>query len=216
MRARVSLKGQITLPAGVRRKLGLIPGTLLEFDLQEDGVFVRKAHPVDQVLGILKLDKSTDELLDEMRGPRPEAMLFVRAVGGTQDWEGARAVRRRVFIEEQGVAENEEWDELDETAHHIVALFGGQVIGTGRLVEQQDGVGRVGRMAVQAERRRQGVGGAMLAALEEEAVRRGLRRIVLHAQEQAIGFYERVGYVAEGEVFEEAGIRHRAMWKALG
>jgi predicted GNAT family N-acyltransferase len=118
-----------------------------------------------------------------------------------------------VFIEEQGVPEAEEWDAFDVTAHHVVAVDNEQVVGTGRLVELEDGVGRIGRMAVKSERRRKGVGRAILAQLEAEATARGLARIVLHAQVQALAFYESAGYVAEGPVFEEAGILHREMWK---
>jgi AbrB family looped-hinge helix DNA binding protein len=75
MKSSVSSKGQITLPAEVREKLGLAAGTPVQFELREGGVFIRKGspgvHPVDEVYGCLKLEKSVDELLDEMRGPRP-------------------------------------------------------------------------------------------------------------------------------------------------
>jgi AbrB family looped-hinge helix DNA binding protein len=77
MKSIVSSKGQITLPAEVREKLGLLPGTIVHFELQEGGVFVRKGapglHPVDQLFGRLKLTKSVDALLDELRGRRPAA-----------------------------------------------------------------------------------------------------------------------------------------------
>ena len=72
-------KGRVTVPAEIRKKIGLVPGTLVEFELREDGVLLRKSiedvHPVDRVFGILKLDRSTDELIDEMRGPRPSSDL---------------------------------------------------------------------------------------------------------------------------------------------
>ena len=68
-------KGRVTVPAEIRKKIGLVPGTLVEFELREDGVLLRKSiedvHPVDRVYGLLRLDRSTDELMDEMRGPRP-------------------------------------------------------------------------------------------------------------------------------------------------
>ncbi len=73
--SRVSSKGQVTVPAEVRRKLGLRPGTVVLFEVREGGALMRKwspgTHPVDRVFGMLKLRKSTDALLDEMRGPRP-------------------------------------------------------------------------------------------------------------------------------------------------
>jgi len=70
-------KGRVTVPAEIRKKIGLVPGTLVEFELREDGVLLRKSiediHPVDRVYGSLRLDRSTDELMDEMRGPRPSS-----------------------------------------------------------------------------------------------------------------------------------------------
>jgi len=70
-------KGRVTVPAEIRKKIGLVPGTLVEFELREDGVLLRKSiedvHPVDRVYGLLKLDRPVDDLLDEMRGPRPSS-----------------------------------------------------------------------------------------------------------------------------------------------
>ncbi len=75
MKSTISSKGQITVPAVVREKLGLAPGTAVRFELTEGGALMRKgsagAHPVDQVFGRLKLGKPVDALIDEMRGPRP-------------------------------------------------------------------------------------------------------------------------------------------------
>ena len=82
MKSTISSKGQITVPAKVREKLGLAPGTAVQFQLREDGVLLRKGaagmHPVDQLFGRLKLAKSVDTLLDEMRGPRPKAAKISR------------------------------------------------------------------------------------------------------------------------------------------
>lgn len=75
MKSRISSKGQVTVPADVRNRLGLEPGTVVMFEIRENGVLMRKGspggHPVDRVFGVLKLRKPTDALLDEMRGPRP-------------------------------------------------------------------------------------------------------------------------------------------------
>jgi predicted GNAT family N-acyltransferase len=119
-----------------------------------------------------------------------------------------QGVRRRVFIEEQGVPEALEWDEWDAGALHVLALDGaGLAIGTGRLLPD----GHVGRMAVLREWRGRGVGGALLDALLEAARVRGLREAVLNAQTHALGFYAGRGFVAEGEEFPDAGIAHRRM-----
>lgn len=75
MRSTISSKGQITVPIEVRERLGLKPGTPVEFELQEEGVLLRKgvsgSHPVDKVWATLRLARPVDDLLDEMRGPRP-------------------------------------------------------------------------------------------------------------------------------------------------
>jgi AbrB family looped-hinge helix DNA binding protein len=75
MKSTISAKGQITVPVQVRDKLGLLPGTAVQFELREGGVLLRKgsgaAHPVDRVFGRLTLRRPVDTLLDEMRGPRP-------------------------------------------------------------------------------------------------------------------------------------------------
>ncbi len=82
MKSTISSKGQVTVPAALRDKLGLAAGTAVQFELREDGVLMRKggggAHPVDQVYGRLKLPKSVDVLVDEMRGPRPAARRIAR------------------------------------------------------------------------------------------------------------------------------------------
>jgi AbrB family looped-hinge helix DNA binding protein len=76
MRSTISSKGQITVPVEVRERLGLVPGTPVEFELKPGGVFLRKgisgSHPVDKVWATLRLARPVDEILDEMRGPRPE------------------------------------------------------------------------------------------------------------------------------------------------
>lgn len=133
------------------------------------------------------------------------------------DWAHAAPhaipLRTQVFVREQGVPPEIELDALDSLSRHALA-FGpdGQVLGTGRLLPD----GHIGRMAVDAGWRGRGVGGAVLEALVAEAARRGLQRVVLNAQVPALGFYRRHGFVEEGQVFVEAGILHRAMWRAIG
>ena len=148
--------------------------------------------------------------------PQPGAVWRTR-IAGPDDLEAAFAIRRQVFIDEQGVAPDLEWDGQDDTAVHAVAVLeDGETIGTGRFVRagEPDAV-RIGRMAVLPEHRRLGVGTTILRALEEEAAARGARRALLHAQTYAAAFYTGLGYRKEGETFEEAGIEHIAMWKDL-
>lgn len=139
----------------------------------------------------------------------------VRTVMTAVDRAAAYEVRRRVFQDEQGVPAELEFDADDETALHVIAESGGQVVGTGRLVLHAD-YAKIGRMAVLPEWRGGNVGRALLACLVDEATRRGSRLAVLNAQVQAIGFYARAGFAVTGDEFDEAGIPHRRMEKVLG
>ncbi len=132
----------------------------------------------------------------------------VRPVNWLDQREKLCAVRRIVFIEEQNVPAELEWDGADEHASHVLAISDdGEAIGTARLKSDC----RIGRMAVLKPWRRRGVGGSMLAALLDIAIRQGCPRVHLHAQTHALAFYARYGFIAVGDEFEEAGIAHRAM-----
>lgn len=138
----------------------------------------------------------------------PEQPFEVRAVNWNMSREKLRAVRRSVFIDEQHVPEELEWDDADDRAYHVLATDEeGVPIGTGRL--QLDG--QIGRMAVVREWRRRGVGGAILKTLVDLAGKEGCSVVRLHAQMHALEFYARHGFTAIGSEFDEAGIRHRAM-----
>ena len=135
----------------------------------------------------------------------------------------ALAIRRRVFVEEQGVPVEEEIDHHDadpadvSTALHVLVYRDGAPIATGRLLLPHDGEGaHIGRVAVLQEHRRTGAGRAVMQALQALASDHGLCDITLAAQLHAIGFYERLGYAARGEVFLDAGIEHRWMDLRLG
>ncbi len=134
----------------------------------------------------------------------------------TVDWESSRsellAVRKAVFVVEQGVPEEIEIDEHDAVSIHFLARSeAGIPVGTARLLSS----GRIGRVAVLAEWRRSGVGRVLMEAAVAKARARGMKRLMLHAQVHSIPFYESLGFVAEGGVFEEAGIPHREMARDL-
>ena len=141
--------------------------------------------------------------------------IVVRHGASDEDVAGLRALRFEVFVAEQGVPAHEELDEHDAAAFHAVAVRDGAVVGTGRLVFVSGAEARVGRMAVRASVRRQGVGDALLRFLEAEARSRGIARIALHAQTYVRSFYDKHGYSSDGEPFHEAGIEHVAMTKTL-
>ena len=136
----------------------------------------------------------------------------MRLADWAQDEPGIRAVRTRVFVEEQSVSEEEEWDGLDPDCRHVVAETAAEgIVATGRLHPS----GKIGRMAVLPAWRGRGVGGMILRHLLEAARGEGLEAVYLHAQVAVLGFYGRFSFVAEGDEFDEAGIPHRLMRLAL-
>ena len=132
------------------------------------------------------------------------------------EMEAALAVRMRVFVAEQSVPAEEELDDEDATATHVIARHNELVIGTGRLLIRAEGTCQIGRMAVDQPWRRQGVGGQLLLYLEQEARSQGMSQVMLHAQEYVKGFYAAHGYLERGELFLEAGIPHIEMRKEIG
>jgi predicted GNAT family N-acyltransferase len=135
------------------------------------------------------------------------------------DRDEIAALRTRVFVEEQGVPPEVERDDADATAVHAVSRgrtgdLAGRVVATGRFVER-DGRAVIGRMATDPAARGCGHGAAVLAELHRQAELRGLAEAELHAQVSARGFYERAGYAAVGEEYEEVGIAHVTMRRPL-
>lgn len=126
--------------------------------------------------------------------------------------EEARAIRYDVFVIEQGVPVELEWDEWDDQCWHALAHdTARRAVATGRLLPD----GHIGRMAVRKEARGTGVGARVLEALIDKALSLGYRELILNAQTHAMPFYARAGFAAEGEEFEEAGIPHRTMRRVL-
>ena len=121
------------------------------------------------------------------------------------------SIRQAVFTKEQEIDARLDLDGKDTDAWHALATIDDHYIGTGRL--QADG--KIGRVAVLAEFRNQGVGSAIMRELERLATIQGLQGIYLHAQESSIEFYLKLGYAKEGETFFEAGIPHVTMRKKL-
>ena len=138
--------------------------------------------------------------------------ITVRLVETEEDMEAAVGIRFRVFVDEQAVPPEIELDEYDAVATHAVALLDGVAIGTGRAIVE-GGSARIGRMAVDLQHRRGGVGGLILRFLEEETKELGATEFVLHAQEYVKAFYASHGYEEHGDTFMEAGIVHVEMRK---
>ncbi|MFE6711209.1 GNAT family N-acetyltransferase [Streptomyces sp. NPDC057695] len=153
------------------------------------------------------------------------AAYRVRVALGPEDREACFAVRREVFVVEQGVPQELEYDTYDATAVHVLAVReDGLPLGTGRLLHGADAVGRtgadasvgsLGRLAVSEAARGLGVGAALVRGIEDAAREHGLTAVDLHAQTHALGFYERLGYEAYGPEFPDADMPHRAMRRVL-
>ncbi len=138
-------------------------------------------------------------------------MIHVSSVPWEQAQDTLRDIRREVFVVEQQVPEEDEWDDLDQVAVHFLAtdISNGLAVGTARFLPS----GKITRMAVRQPYRHRGVGSRLLAAVLQYAANHGFDKVYLDAQISAIGFYERFGFVREGEIFLDAGIEHVRMTK---
>ena len=138
-------------------------------------------------------------------------------VGGWQELErDAGAVRTEVFVEEQGISREDEWDEADKSAVHAVVYNRMNLpLATGRLLVAAPSVGKIGRMASKRVLRGSNLGRQVLDALVAKAKQRGDKEVLLHAQRSAAGFYAKSGFQERGEPFDEVGIAHIEMFKSL-
>lgn len=133
----------------------------------------------------------------------------------TRDIATCLELRRIVFIDEQGVSEADERDDLDDAAVHLLARAGGAAIGSARLLQMGE-IGKIGRVCVLASGRGQGIGAALIrAAIEVFRTMPGITSVKLGAQTHAIAFYEQLGFTAYGDIYDDAGIPHRDMVFAL-
>jgi ElaA protein len=143
--------------------------------------------------------------------------LEIVEVGSAEQLRQALAIRLAVFVEEQGVSEAVEIDGHDEAARHLLALYDGKPLGTLRLRWLEGGrVAKIERVAVLPWGRGGGVGHALMGAALALAERGGAKEARLHAQAVVQAFYDRLGFVAFGPIFDEDGIPHIAMRRLLG
>ena len=132
------------------------------------------------------------------------------------DRAAAMKIRMAVFVDEQGVPPDLEPDEYDAGATHLLARDGnGEAVGTARIVGKGDGVAKIGRVAVLPSYRQRGVGRALMVEALRVLHRDGFAQVFLDAQLPVIAFYEGLGFVAEGPVFDDAGIDHRRMTRRV-
>ena len=137
--------------------------------------------------------------------------IKIRIASWDSDQDSLARIRRLVFIEEQNVPEDMEWDEYDDSATHFLISLDNKVIATARLKTD----GQIGRMAVLAEYRNKGIGSKLLQYVLLVAKQQKLKNVYLHAQVSAIAFYKKHGFTTCGRVFYEANIPHREMSKKI-
>ena len=138
-------------------------------------------------------------------------MITIEQVSWHDNENYLRHIRTLVFIEEQQVPVNMEWDEYDESCIHVLAKIDEKAVATGRLLE----TGQIGRMAVLMPYRKQGVGSKVLEKLLLIAKSENMKSVFLYSQLNAIDFYKRFGFDDEGGVVDDAGIPHKKMNKQL-
>ncbi len=143
-------------------------------------------------------------------------MYQVTIVSSKDELGDAFFVRRKVFVEEQGIPLSLELDEYDETASHFVVYKKNTPIGAGRIREINKGIGKVERVCILPDYRGLHLGKLIMKALEAHGSKQGFKKIVLNAQAQILPFYESIGYRVTSPEFMDADIPHRAMEKKLG
>jgi YbgC/YbaW family acyl-CoA thioester hydrolase len=200
--ARVGNTSMLLAAAVMRGDQVLVEGELVYVFADPDATTSR---PVPETLRQVMLDFEAGQ-----------PMVQVRVGAWSELGADAQAIRTEVFVQEQKIPAEMEWDEADATCLHAVAYNRfGLPLATGRLLEHVPGVAKIGRMAVLASMRGGRIGREVLDALMQAARERGDREALLHAQTSASAFYSRAGFVTRGDLFEEAGIPHVEMVRAL-
>jgi YbgC/YbaW family acyl-CoA thioester hydrolase len=193
----------MVLACGVFRSEQLLVGGELVYVFADPATMT--SRPIPQQLR---------EVLQDFEAGKP--MIDVRVGSWKELGAAAQAIRKQVFIEEQQIAADLEWDGVDPDCVHALAVNRfGVPLATGRLLEHVPGVAKIGRMAVRSSMRGSRIGRAVLDALVLAARQRGDREALLHAQYSAAPFYARAGFTERGPVFEEAGIPHVEMVRTL-
>ncbi len=142
-------------------------------------------------------------------------MLHVKLAQTEQEKELAFDIRKKVFVEEQGIPIHLEIDEFDQSATHFFVLEDDEPIAAARIRETESNVGKVERVCVLPGHRRKHLGVLLMNALEQHAKQNGWEKLKLNAQTSAIPFYEKLAYQVTSPEFDDAGIPHRAMEKEI-
>jgi predicted GNAT family N-acyltransferase len=141
--------------------------------------------------------------------------VFAKIVENNEELDQAYTIRKKVFVEEQGVPLELEIDEFDASAVHFIAYDGQEPIGASRFREYEPNVGKVERVCVLKEYRGKHVGNLLMNKIEQYAIEKDFKKLKLNAQVYAIPFYEKLQYAVTSEEFMDADIPHRSMEKNL-
>ena len=141
--------------------------------------------------------------------------LSYKLVTSDRELKAAFEVRLQVFVEEQGVSEELELDDLDQEALHMVVKDGERVIGTARVLFLTANQAKIERMAILKPFRRRGIGRGIISFLNEELRNKQVEQVVLHVQYAVVAFYKSCGFEESGLPFQEAGIKHIKMERQL-
>lgn len=140
-------------------------------------------------------------------------MLYAEMLHGSKGLSAQYEIRRKVFIEEQGVDEALERDGYDAVSDHVLVYEDNIPVGTGRVIyKDEDAAPLIGRIAVLKEHRGKQYGDLIVRKLVDYCFRKGHERVEVHAQLPVIGFYEGIGFTAYGDVYLESNIEHRSMF----
>lgn len=141
--------------------------------------------------------------------------IIIRIADFSQNFSVIQKIRRTVFQEEQGISTELEFDGLDEICQHLIADLNGQAVGTARVRYLDNTTAKIERLAVLPLARGKGIGKQITMIALDVIAHQSVSQVVVHAQEYIKGLYENLGFQQEGEIFEEAGIRHVKMRKRL-
>ncbi len=142
-------------------------------------------------------------------------MVICKLAITDEELNEAFRIRRCVFTNEQGIAEDRVFDNHDSNAIHVIARNDAFIVGTARVLLLSEKQAKIERMAVLASFRRRAIGKHMVQFIEDEMKNRAVKQIILHAQYDVMGFYQACGYAKTGKPFQEVGIKHIAMQKEL-
>ncbi|MDJ0619200.1 MAG: GNAT family N-acetyltransferase [Calothrix sp. MO_192.B10] len=141
--------------------------------------------------------------------------IIIQIADLPQDFPTLQEIRKIVFQEEQGINPELEFDGLDEISQHLIAFLNDQAVGTARIRYLDDTTAKIERLAVLPMARRKGIGKQITMVALDVIANQNVSQVVVHAQEYIKDLYEKLGFQPEGELFEEAGIRHVKMRKIL-